>query len=115
MGKRFLWTALIFVSVVIVGSQVYAQTNAGALAGTITDPSGSAVAGAVVTASNAATGQSSKTTASSTGDYRLSELLVGNYNVSTSAPGFKTAQRTGVAVQMPPTASLAMRRLQRKR
>src|SRR5277367_3217974 len=77
MGKRFLWTALIFVSVSMVGSQVYAQTNEGALAGTVTDPSGSAVAGAVVTAANAATGQSSKTTASPTGDYRFPVLLVG--------------------------------------
>ncbi len=106
MGKRFLWAALIFVSVSIVGTRVYAQTNEGALAGTVTDSSGSAVAGAVVTAANAATGQSSKTTASPSGDYRFPVLPVGTYNISASAPGFKTAQRTGVAVQIQSTTSL---------
>ncbi|WP_158748260.1 carboxypeptidase-like regulatory domain-containing protein [Acidobacterium sp. S8] len=76
------------------------------MAGTVTDPAGNAVADAVVTAANAATGQSSKTTASPTGNYRFPVLVVGSYDITAAAPGFKSVQRTGVAIQIQSTTSL---------
>ena len=106
MSKRFL--SIIFTLVFFgTGSGLaHAQSNEGALAGTILDPSGNVVAGAAVAAVNSATGQSFRTIATPTGNYHFPVLAVGTYNITATAPGFKTAQRTGVAVQIQSTTSL---------
>jgi len=83
-----------------------AQSNAGSLAGTITDPSGSAIANATVTAMNMGTAQTLKTTSSSTGAYHFADMQVGTYTVSASAPGFKKTDRVGVQIQLETTAAL---------
>jgi hypothetical protein len=106
MSKRFLDTVLILVFVAMCSSLVHAQSNEGALAGTVLDPTGNAVPGAAVTATNSSTGQSFKTIATPTGNYHFPVLVVGTYDVTATAPGFKKAQRTGVAVQIQSTTSL---------
>jgi hypothetical protein len=58
MSKRFLGIVFMFVFVSICSSLAYAQSNEGALAGTVVDPTGNVVPGAAVTATNSATGQS---------------------------------------------------------
>jgi hypothetical protein len=84
----------------------FAQSNGGSLAGTITDPSGSAVANATVTATNVGTAQAVKTTSSSTGAYHFSDMQVGTYTLSATAPGFKKTDRVGVQIQLETTSSL---------
>jgi Carboxypeptidase regulatory-like domain len=107
MRKRFLYIAFAMAFAAVGPSQMCAQSsNEGALAGTVTDPAGNGVAGALVTAANVATGQSSKITATAEGQFRFPVLAIGNYTVSVSAPGFKTAQRKDVAVQINSTTSL---------
>ena len=72
-----------------------AQTNVtGALAGTVTDPTGSVVPAATVTATSLQTGRSQVTTTSGTGDYRFSQLTPGSYSVAVVAPGFEKAKQT---------------------
>jgi Carboxypeptidase regulatory-like domain len=105
MSKRFINIAF-FVMVAVGSSLLHAQSNEGALAGTILDPSGNAVTGAVVTAANAATGQSFKIVTTADGQYRFPVLTIGDYRVTVSATGFKNADRTGVAVQIQSTTSL---------
>ena len=105
MSKRFLEFAIFFLLCTSVFT-LHAQSNEGALGGTILDPTGNAVAGAVVSVTNVSTGQSNQTTATATGNYHFPALLVGVYNVSVSAAGFKTAERSGVAVQIQSTTSL---------
>jgi hypothetical protein len=46
------------------------------------------------------------TVSSSTGAYRLSDLVLGTYTISVTAPGFRISQLTGVVVQTSTTASL---------
>jgi len=106
MRKRLLKVSLAVALMCMGIGQLRAQSNEGALAGTVTDPSGNVVSGAIVTAANAATGQSFKAVATTDGQFRFPVLTIGNYNVSVSAPGFKTAERTGVAVQIQSTTSL---------
>src|ERR1700761_7534890 len=84
----------------------FAQSNGGSLAGTITDPSGSAVPNATVTATNVGTAQALKTTSSSAGSYHFSEMQVGTYNLSVVAPGFKKTDRLGVQIQLETTTGL---------
>ena len=63
-----------------------------ALAGTVTDPSGAAIPNVTVTITSNATGQSRTSTTGSDGTYRFTLMPPGNYKVSFSASGFKTAE-----------------------
>lgn len=83
-----------------------AQTGNGGIAGTIMDSSGAAVVDAEVTATGAETHTVYTTTSTSTGAYRFSNLVLGTYNITVAAKGFKTAQVTGIVVHIDSTASL---------
>ena len=76
----------------------YAQVAGATLSGTITDQSGSAVAGARVSIKNPATGVSTDVTANAGGFYSAPNLLPGTYEVTASANGFATAVNTGVVL-----------------
>lgn len=69
-----------------------AQTPSGAISGKVVDPSGAAVANARISVKNAATGQASEGQTDSTGNYRISDLAPGDYEISVSADGFNTAE-----------------------
>lgn len=84
---------------------VRAQTNNGIIAGTVLDPTGAAVDGATVTATNSATGQVSTTTVTA-GSFRFPSLLIGKYDLSASAPGFSISKQTGVDVQVSSTTAV---------
>jgi hypothetical protein len=60
--------------------------------GTVTDPSGAAVAGVAVTATDIDTGIQTKTTSGTDGIFVFSQLQIGNYRVSASGSGFKSFQ-----------------------
>ena len=100
---RFITLAfLIFISI----PSASAQSDRGAIAGTILDSSGATVQGAEITATGASTGVVYKTTSSDTGAYRFSDMQVGSYNITISAAGFKKSEQTGVQVQINTTSSL---------
>jgi hypothetical protein len=84
----------------------FAQSDRGAISGTILDSSGGTVQGAEITATNANTGSVYKTTSTATGAFRISDMQVGSYNVTVEAPGFKKSELTGVVVQINTTTSL---------
>jgi hypothetical protein len=65
-----------------------AQTITGTVSGLVTDPSGAAVAGAKVVATNSATGVATATTTNSAGIYSVRFLQIGQYTVVVEAPGF---------------------------
>ncbi len=70
-----------------------AQTGAmGALTGTVTDPSGAAVANVAVTATRVDTGQTRSTTTGTDGSYKFEGLPPGSYRVRFEAAGFKPVE-----------------------
>ena len=71
----------------------------GVLTGTVSDTTGAVVAGAPIEAKNTNTGFVYKASTSGTGNYTLSELPVGKYDLTVTAPGFKQSNRPGVEVQ----------------
>lgn len=86
-------------------STAHAQTMlTGALAGTVTDPSGAEVVGARVTATSEQTGAMSQTVSSSSGGFRFSLLKPGTYVLTISATGFKSTSTT-VRVSLGQTAN----------
>src|SRR5271154_4030784 len=73
---------------VAMGQGVTAEIN-----GVVSDPSGSPVAGATVTARDVATGVTYPTTSNADGAYYLSQLPIGRYELKIEAKGFETAVR----------------------
>src|SRR5690242_553673 len=90
----------------LTGAALHAQTNNGAIAGSILDSSGGAISGAEIVATGAETHSVYNTVSSSTGAYRFTDLALGAYNLTVTAKGFKVAQFTGVVVQINSTVSL---------
>jgi hypothetical protein len=84
----------------------FAQSDRGAIAGTILDSSGAAVQGAEITATGAQTGTVYKTSSSDVGAYRITDMQIGTYNISVTAQGFKKAEQTGVQIQINTTSSM---------
>src|SRR5260370_34625963 len=69
-----------------------AQVDHSSLNGTVTDVSGAFVQGARVEAVSSATGFRRQTTSSASGAYQLPGLAAGNYSITFSKVGFKSAE-----------------------
>jgi hypothetical protein len=83
----------IAILVTLAGGPAWAQTSgAGSIAGAVTDPSHSAVAGASVTITNIDTGVAHDYTTNSDGLYTAPFLLPGHYKVDASAANFGTVE-----------------------
>ena len=82
--------AALLVLLAIIAAPAMAQKFTGDIEGNVTDSSGAALPGASVSVRSVATGTIHTTTTSDIGAYRVPNLDVGAYEVSVSAPGFKT-------------------------
>jgi hypothetical protein len=74
----------------------FAQMNVAEVSGVVADPAGDLIAGAVITATNTATGLKVSATTSLAGDYLLSQLAPGVYDISAAVRSFKQAIRQNV-------------------
>src|SRR5689334_11125419 len=75
-----------------------AQTVTGTILGTVQDQQGAVVAKANVSARNLETGTVRSAISDDGGNYRISSVPAGSYEISSSASGFKTEVRSGVLV-----------------
>lgn len=102
MLTQFYGRARIFLAIAVftvVGiTAVWAQAVNGTISGTVTDPSGAAIANATVTVTNTATQVVRTVTTNADGRYSVPELIVGNYDVRVAAPGFQSSVQTNVPV-----------------
>src|SRR5581483_2811975 len=78
----------------------FAQSDRGTITGTIADPAGAIVAGAKVEAKNVETGTAYEVASTATGNYTLSQLPAGAYEMQVTVPGFKRFVRTNVVVSV---------------
>ncbi len=85
---------------------LWAQGERATLNGTVTDPSGAAIAGATVRVLNPATGVELPTTTTEAGIYRMPSLPPGTYRITVSAPGFKSAIRENVVLGVAQTLTV---------
>ena len=105
MARKLL--GLVFLAVVfplVVAAQ--SQATTGIIRGTVTDPSGAAVANATVALREVNTGFSRQTVTNERGIYTASLLPLGTYDVSARAVGFTETRRTGVRVGVGETVNL---------
>jgi hypothetical protein len=70
----------------------------GHLSGTVTDPSGAAVAGASVELKSASGAPVASTSTDKSGTYSFTGVAAGNYQLELQSPGFKTDSFTGVNI-----------------
>ncbi|HET7106450.1 MAG TPA: carboxypeptidase regulatory-like domain-containing protein [Candidatus Acidoferrum sp.] len=96
--KKVIYTLLFIALIFSSALSLRAQTTNGSIEGSVTDPSGGAVAGASVTARNLDTGLTQATTTTQAGIYSLPNLPPGRYTVTVEAPSLKKHSQEGVTV-----------------
>jgi hypothetical protein len=98
---RTLAAALsLFLLVLALAPEASGQETTAGIQGTIKDPSGATIAGAVVTVSgNQLIGEKTANT-DKTGYYRFTNLPPGSYSLKVSASGFSETRRDGIDLQV---------------
>jgi Carboxypeptidase regulatory-like domain len=82
-------TGVSFAAVLLLSASVgFGQTASATITGTISDPTGAAVAGAPLEVHNLETGAVFKVASSQTGNYTVSQLPVGDYDLTVGVAGF---------------------------
>src|SRR5215470_1394341 len=79
---------------------IMAQTDRGAISGTVTDASGAIVQGARAELVSQATGLQRETVTNSVGIYDLPTLPLGVYNLTISKEGFKTLELVNIELSV---------------
>lgn len=95
-SRLIILAAVCFVS----ASMASAQVTTGTIIGTVTDPSGAAVAGAAVTVTEVSKGTVFTRKTDETGSFTVPFLVPGSYKVTIEASGFKKAEQSGITLQV---------------
>jgi Carboxypeptidase regulatory-like domain/TonB dependent receptor len=82
----------------VLTPQASAQAVYGSIFGTITDPSGAAVAGAKVTVTSTTKGTTVEATTNSDGNYSVTHLIPDTYEVRAEGAGFKAFEQKNIPV-----------------
>lgn len=90
----------------LLAPAAYGQVDRGGLVGTVKDSSGLVVAGAIVNATNSATGLERTAVTSGSGTYDIPELAVGRYTVTITCQGLQTVKFDDVVLSMEHTTTL---------
>lgn len=94
--------SLAFASIVFACS-LFAQSDRGALSGSVTDPSGAVVADAKIDVRNVDNGAVYAGGTSATGNYEVPQLPAGTYELTITAAGFKKYVRANIIVPVAQT------------
>jgi len=89
---------LLAVCVCLCARFMFGQAGTGTITGTVSDPAGAVIAGAPVEVKNTDTNVAYPTVTTAAGVYSVTQLPVGPYSVTVTAPGFKTLVRSGLSV-----------------
>lgn len=88
------------VAILLISFSAFSQGTAGRILGAITDQSGGAITGATVTIIDTQRNTTRTLTADSAGEYNAPNLLPGAYTVRAGFQGFKTAERSGITLEV---------------
>ena len=93
--------------IVCLVSAGFAQTQTtGRITGTVRDSTGAVVVKAEVVARNSATGENRRTTSDESGDFVVTSLLPGDYEVTISATGFSAARYANIPAGLGGTVTI---------
>ena len=99
---KFSYSALLVTVLVLLvtASPLFAQVDAGAILGTVTDQSGGAINGAKVVLTSEGTGASITFTTGSDGVFKFSPVRIGSYKLDVTFQGFQAITTKGVVVNI---------------
>lgn len=106
MSNRIRLIVLSLALMVGFATAAFGQATYGNIIGNVTDPSGAAVPGVKVTATNTGTGVSVTAETNSSGNYVATHLLPGAYTVTFSKQGFQSFVQKNVTVAVGTSASV---------
>src|SRR5215471_15025821 len=98
--RRLQLLACVVLTMIALPLSLAAQTDRGAISGTVTDPSGSIVQGARVELLSPATGLHRETVTNAAGIYDFPALPLGVYNITITKDGFKVFQLVNVELSV---------------
>ena len=101
-----LWIGLTGLAITTIAVPTVAQEVSAGITGRITDPSGAAIVGATVTATEVDRRTVWPTATSAEGVYALPRLRAGIYEIKVEAKGFRTAVRAGIRLEINQRARL---------
>ncbi len=90
--RNFLAVTLLLLSAAVPA--LFAQTDTGAISGTVTDPTGAVIPGAAITATSTENGLKLSAASNGAGSFVILAVPRGNYRVVATASGFATAAAT---------------------
>ena len=100
----------VFLAMLAVSTFCFAQETTGSLQGTVKDPTGAAVPGAMVSVTTPTLVGVKTEQTDSKGNYHFSNLPPGAYVVTVDAKGFKTLKQSGLVIEVghSPTLDLSL-------
>jgi hypothetical protein len=99
MASPSVRLAVLFLGLAAAG-RIRAQVSTAELAGAVADPSGAAVSGARVVATNAGTGVTREASSDASGRYLFTLLPPGTYELSVEAQGFRRVVQSGLVLEV---------------
>jgi hypothetical protein len=105
--NRYCATLIVFVWALCAATLVFGQAvNNAQIHGAIADPTGAAVVGAEIRATQTLTGLVRTTVSGSEGNYSLPNLPVGPYTLEVKSAGFQTYNQSGIVLQVSESAKI---------
>jgi hypothetical protein len=99
-GNWFRWRHVALLCALILGVSFQAFAQEATIVGTVTDPSGSVIANAKITAKNVETGLVHTISTNEAGQYALPDIHIGHYDLKAEAGGFKVAEQKNILLQV---------------
>ncbi len=99
----------LFGSILLVLAASFALAQTGSIQGTVTDSAGAVVQGAEVTVKNLGSNAERTVTSGGTGAYSISNLAVGQYEITVKMASFKTFHASNVVLTVAETLSVNAR------
>ena len=96
----FVRQFFLITSLIMSMTALFAQSDRGAITGTVSDATGALVPGARIVVTNVNTGANSETVTTGTGNYTLLSLPAGTYALKLTHPGFSPYEQTQIQVQV---------------
>jgi hypothetical protein len=108
---KFLRQFVFLIPLTLISTLALPQTSTTSLRGTVTDPSGSVVAGATVVLTNAESKTERTATTGTEGGYQFLFVPPGTYTLGVTAQGFRKYEQTGIEllVSTPATANVQLK------
>jgi carboxypeptidase family protein/TonB-dependent receptor-like protein len=91
---------LVVLAALLTALPAFSQANLGRILGAVADQSGGVVAGTTVTILDVQRGISRTLTTDDAGEYNAPNLTPGSYTVRAESKGFKTAERSGILLEV---------------